>query len=237
MASPLKRNPTTGELFLQLRNHPHIVLTPPRLEDAPFIPPLLNDPRVYVWLKGPPYPYQLSDAEAWLAGVKQTADAVIRELEGADPNAEPIIVDACPVRTIRQINADGTDVFLGDICIDRWGFPIILDENARPKDQLVKDNYERKAGDPNIIWTIGDYLAPSHHGQGIMSDALSTLLNDWGIPRMRVGHIIATTHKGNVGSVRVFEKNGFRMVGTVDDYEEVRGQLQSFHVVERRPSA
>jgi hypothetical protein len=55
---------------------------------------------------------------------------------------------------------------------------------------------------------IADYLAPSHHRQGIMSAAIAALLKDWVIPRCNV-HIIRTyAMLGNEGSVGVFRKNG-----------------------------
>ena len=54
-----------------------------------------------------------------------------------------------------------------------------------------------------------DYLAASHHGKGIMSAAIGTLIRDWAVPRMGVRQIRVETFVDNIGSRRVFEKNGF----------------------------
>lgn len=59
-------------------------------------------------------------------------------------------------------------------------------------------------------------LASSHHGRGIMSAVLATLLKEWVIPRMGVRNIRVEAMVGNVGSVRVFEKNGFVLEDTVE---------------------
>ncbi len=53
-----------------------------------------------------------------------------------------------------------------------------------------------------------------------MSGALKTIMDQWLIPRMRARFIRAEAFIGNVGSVRVFEKNGFVMEKTVQ-YEMV----------------
>lgn len=57
---PLEINPATQEVFLRLRKHKNIVLTPVRWHDAPHMVPLFNDVRVYEWISSPPYPYFLS---------------------------------------------------------------------------------------------------------------------------------------------------------------------------------
>ena len=72
---PLEVNPKTGEPFLRLRNHKNIILTPPRVEDAPACVPLLNDPRVCDWLAGPPYPYTLGTKHILPANEKPAGNA------------------------------------------------------------------------------------------------------------------------------------------------------------------
>ncbi|KAJ7110377.1 hypothetical protein C8R43DRAFT_1042433 [Mycena crocata] len=65
-----------------------------------------------------------------------------------------------------------------------------------------------------------------------MSDAFQTLLRQWGIPRMGVRRMVVTTLAGNTGSVKVFEKNGFRFRKTIDEALEVRGTMRGVHVLE-----
>lgn len=66
-----------------------------------------------------------------------------------------------------------------------------------------------------------DYLAPTHHGKGIMTLAVSTLLEQWIKPRMNAKRINTTVFKGNIGSLRVFEKNGFVLEKTLEDWVEI----------------
>jgi len=50
-----------------------------------------------------------------------------------------------------------------------------------------------------------------------MTAALGTLLREWAIPMMNVRRMHVSAFAGNKGSVRVFEKNGFKHVDTVDE--------------------
>lgn len=48
-----------------------------------------------------------------------------------------------------------------------------------------------------------------------MSAALAVLMKEWMIPRMGAQRIRVETFEGNVGSVKVFQKNGFTLEETV----------------------
>jgi len=50
-----------------------------------------------------------------------------------------------------------------------------------------------------------------------MTAALRTILHKWLVPVLNGRHVVATAMLGNRASVRVFEKNGFRCVGDVQD--------------------
>jgi RimJ/RimL family protein N-acetyltransferase len=65
-----------------------------------------------------------------------------------------------------------------------------------------------------------------------MSAAFATLLHEWAIPRMGVCRMLVQILKGNQGSVRVFEKAGFTLRETLDDYMEVKGTWHGVHVLE-----
>jgi len=54
-----------------------------------------------------------------------------------------------------------------------------------------------------------------------MTSVIDTLIGDWMIPRMGVRKINVGPHKGNIGSVRVFEKNGFILKKTLTDWKNV----------------
>lgn len=203
--SGLQYNPHTGEPFIRLASpHDNLVLTPPRLSDAAALHAMMQDPRVYKTLAGPPYPYRESDATAWLALITQQAADALREWH-AGGGAQP--ASACPVRYIREVRADGTDVFLGDIDVHRCAYPDVQDAAAQAR--LAAQNAARAPGDPAIEWCIGDCLVAEYHGRGIMSAALAALMQHWVVPCMRARVMRVEAFEGNIGSVKVFEKNRF----------------------------
>ncbi|RPD55857.1 hypothetical protein L227DRAFT_295215 [Lentinus tigrinus ALCF2SS1-6] len=208
---PLQFDEKTGEPYLRLpAPYDNIVITPPRMSDAPAIVSNMSDPRLYVWLEGPPHPYLPQDADYWLTNIKAETDLAIEKLRRASvekPDGSLILVNESPVRTIREIQEDGSELFLGDITIVRERWPDVEDQEA--KQALANANAKRELGDPEIVWCFGDYLAASHHGKGIMSAVVQTFIRDWAVPRMGVRQLRVETFADNVGSRRVFEKSGF----------------------------
>ncbi|KAG6811572.1 hypothetical protein H0H92_006821 [Tricholoma furcatifolium] len=165
---PLKVNPLTGEPFLTLRNHPNIILTPPRPEDVALWPPIMNDPRIYEWLGNPPIPYLASHAEEWYEKIKDMSDASLSALEAARDASEPILVEHSPVRAIREVNEDGSDTYLGDIGLIRTKEGKFLVspneyENEEKKTQCLADNNALPLGDPNIVWSFGGMKSMKIH--------------------------------------------------------------------------
>ncbi|KAF7302920.1 N-acetyltransferase domain-containing protein [Mycena kentingensis (nom. inval.)] len=206
---PIQRNATTGELFLPLLDHPSIILTPPRRTDRFAMVPIMNDERVYPWLISPPFPYTLENADWWLDRAIPATEALIAELSSVDTSTTLKTVNGCPVTQIRELLPDGSDVFIGAIDFTLARHPFELEGTGRTPAQ-IDAGPQRDPANPDV-WTVGDYLAPSHHGRGIMSDAFRTLLTLWGIPRMGIRKMAVNALKGNGGSVRVFEKYGFRL--------------------------
>ncbi|KAJ7612117.1 hypothetical protein FB45DRAFT_760102, partial [Roridomyces roridus] len=128
------------------------------------------------------------------------------------------IVDGCPVSLIREVLDDGTDILVGHA----WE----LEGSGHWEERSGKaDERPRESGFP-------DHLAPSHHGRGIMTDAVHTMLHKWGIPRMAVRRMVIEVLAGNQGSVRVFEKNGSKFRRNYDDVLNVRGKIWSVHVLD-----
>ncbi|OSD03197.1 acyl-CoA N-acyltransferase [Trametes coccinea BRFM310] len=214
---PLQIHPKTGELFLRLPSpHDNIIITPPRMSDAPTIVSYMNDPALYYWLEGPPFPYLPQHAEEWLTKIKTDTDAARERLDRANEehgDAPPVVVPCWPIRSLREVREDGSELFIGDITLVRERWPDLEDKEA--KATLERANAAKEDGDPSIVWCIGDYLAPSHHGKGIMTAAIRTLLDKWAIPRMGVRQIRVETFTDNIGSRRVFEKLGFVFEKTV----------------------
>lgn len=138
-------------------------------------------------------------------------------------------INGPPIRSIREVQEDGTDVLIGDIDLKRE-LPDVAWAEKEDADNLLKP-----AGDPTIVWTIGDYLAPSHRRRGIMSAALRTLIEGWAIPRMNCRTMMVTAFVGNVASVGVFKKVGFEYVKDIEDAialpEGRGGHLKSLHIL------
>ncbi|TFK77495.1 acyl-CoA N-acyltransferase [Pluteus cervinus] len=231
---PLEVNPTTGEPFLRLKSHNNIILTPPRLSDIAILPEYFNDSRVYGWLSSPPQPYLPEHAEQWIAKSKGETDNVLSALAAAETSEQLLTVDQVPVRAIREVREDGTEAFIGDMGILRTPYGELMGSEVdwEKKAGREKENATLPVGDPNIVWSIGFYLAPSHHGKGIMSDVLATVLHDWAIPRMCVRRLLCNVFVGNEGSMGVFRKNGFVLTRTIENHVEARGEKRSIHVYE-----
>jgi RimJ/RimL family protein N-acetyltransferase len=142
---PLQLNEATGEPYLQLPSpHERIRITPIRQSDVEMAKTYLNDPRVYEYLAGPPFPYTEEHANGWISRSKSNSDAVFDEIMQGNK-----FVGGCPVRSIRELQEDGTEVFIGDIGIDRES------PNAPWVDADDAENMNKKAGDPTIMWSIG----------------------------------------------------------------------------------
>ncbi|KIL71627.1 hypothetical protein M378DRAFT_183008 [Amanita muscaria Koide BX008] len=232
---PLEVNPATGEPFLRLRRHRNIILTPPRTDDTHRLLQPLNDENVHVWLAGSPYPYLLEHAEQWISSIKLKFDSILEELESARDDPRLRITDGCPVGYLREIKDDGTELFIGEISIKRFNYGELIGPNELnwdTKAAFEDENSKRPVGDPGIVWTIGDFLIASHHGRGIMSDTVDTLMHEWAIPRMNCQHLICSALIGNEGSVRVFEKNGFEIKKRVEEYKVVKGIRRGLVVLE-----
>ena len=66
-----------------------------------------------------------------------------------------------------------------------------------------------------------------------MTDAVDTMLHEWAIPRMNVRHVMVGIFVGNEGSVKVFLRNGFKMITTIENYyKEIKGKMLRLHVME-----
>ncbi|KAF8910929.1 hypothetical protein CPB84DRAFT_1672449 [Gymnopilus junonius] len=238
--SPLEANPTTKEVFMRVRNHEDIIITPPRPEDVQNIFVSQSDPRIYHWMLTTPKPYLREYAEAsWLKS-KQHADAALKELEDANSFNRPKLVSSCPVAFIRRVREDGSDEFVGHVTIGRCPKGELMKEEIVDWDHEVQnkaENDSKELGDPTILWSIGNFIAPKFHGQGIMTDVVDTILHDWAVPRMGVRHVLVGAFVENVGSARVFEKNGFRTSRIIQRYREknhfkVKGKIHGLHLLE-----
>ncbi|EEA28241.1 hypothetical protein TMatcc_003435 [Talaromyces marneffei ATCC 18224] len=202
--------------------HSHIIITPPRSlpqpegEENAIYPPqpdidasvaALNDDRVHPYLESPPYPYKREQAVTFHRMMYDECQRILQH-----PQQE--LYNGCPFRDIRDtsLNADDGSVAeapkVGDILISRYPFyEFPPDSEARSKAQAY--NASLAVGHEDLVWGIGFWLSPSHHGKGIMSAVLNTLITEWLIPKMNVHILRSSALVGNEGSVRVHEKCGF----------------------------
>jgi hypothetical protein len=145
-------NNPTGEPFLRLSApFSNIIITPPRMSDVEPSVAILNDPKVGTWM-GPPMStqgYSVAKAQKWLARVKEETDAAALELQSTPDGP----FSGCPVRHIREVQEDGSEVFIGDVGLSRSSFTDVLD--AEERSRLVAENNARAAGDPDIVWHVG----------------------------------------------------------------------------------
>ncbi|KAF7966039.1 hypothetical protein HWV62_40443 [Athelia sp. TMB] len=227
---PLELNPQTGEPFLRLPSpFEHIIITPPREADTAAMVEILGDSRVNQWLQGPPYPFLQEHADARVARQIAASASALQELKDAaagdkSPEGPLALVERCPVSCIREVQPGGADVYIGDCRMHRCQFDnLAVDGREEEQRGKIAENDARVLGDPGIVWSIGNYLAPSHHRRGIMGAVCRALIDSWAVPRMNARVIETYTFTGNQGSVCVFEKNGFELIETLDEWREVKG--------------
>ncbi|KAG8928394.1 hypothetical protein FRC02_006975 [Tulasnella sp. 418] len=217
--SPFHIDPKTNEPYIPLPAPwgPKIRLTPPRLSDADCLVTHFNDPRVYPNLTGPPYPFTQEHGTGAITKWMESSNMLWKQVLNGKK-----CVGGCPVRIIRERvvdqegNETGEDIFLGDVMVARSKFVEIADDEER--ERKAEENAKLEDGDENIVWTIGDFLAPSHHNRGIMSKAIEAVL-DFAFRKeyMNAKRFVVTAYSHNIGSQRTLEKNGFKFNEEVKD--------------------
>jgi Acetyltransferases, including N-acetylases of ribosomal proteins len=75
---------------------------------------------------------------------------------------------------------------------------------------------------------IGYELGKEYWGQGLMAEALTAILR-YGCNTMNFNRVEAFVNEGNARSVRILEKLGFRLDGTLREYEFARGRFVNQH--------
>ncbi|CAE6456031.1 unnamed protein product [Rhizoctonia solani] len=234
-AGVIQHNPQTNEPFITLP-HPYsnIRLTPPRVEDADDILAIMNNLDIAMNFAGPPYPYLQEHCDAWLQDRISEYKSAMFHMTNVDGDVG--FIGLSPLRHLREVEPNGTETFLGEVGLAREEvFCEIRDEEARTS--RANMNINLPPGDPDIVWTFGDYLQPTHHGQGIMTAAIKTVTELWAIPHMNAYKFCAAAFPENVGSHKVFLKNGFqivdRVVGAVQFPESKGGHIRDSIILRR----
>lgn len=234
-------DPTNNEPYIRLpAPHDNIRITPPRIMDADPLVQMLNDPKIYPFLSNPVFPVTQQHGVEFITRVKAKCEEIFyREVQsrlrdsisGSDAQLEGgFAVSGDIVESLREIQDDGTELYLGGLTLRRPGFSEVQDKFQR---QILKDENDSKPpGDPSIVWAFGgmivryrfisprakhsqsDRMVSSHHGRGIMTVAIGTYIKEWAVPYLNAHKIVALTFADNPASRRVFEKNGFVCEGT-----------------------
>ncbi|CRG84090.1 acetyltransferase, GNAT family family [Talaromyces islandicus] len=248
----IQHDPITKEPYIRLPAPlSHIILTPPRLEEditnnnnnnnnnnEAGNPPTgdlsaaitaLNDPRVFLWLEGPPYPYLADHASSFIRRSHAECQRILRSAEQEQEQGK--WADGCPFTDIRDTSlpspspssgpvesGDAKSIAqaskIGDFKVVRYPFYELARGSDEQRDARLR-NEALTAGDEAIEWSVGFWLAPSHHRQGIMSAALQSIISEWAIPRMNAWTIGACTFVENTGSKKTLEKCGFVFQETI----------------------
>ncbi|KAH8888999.1 hypothetical protein GQ53DRAFT_748517 [Thozetella sp. PMI_491] len=237
---PLEFDPSrSGEPFLRLPSpYQNIIITPPRKSDGPRVLECFSDEKVYKTLISPPQPYLLEHFNSWYKRVSECCARGLQQYHEitSEHNAANNYVtsgrnwaDIVPVRSLREVNpVTGEQLYIGDLEIERqrYGGYTSMTEEEQKAARDLNDSYQ--AGDEKIDWTVGDYLASSHHGHGIMTAALRTMIEQYVVPYLNGHRMTASFFAKNIASRRVFEKNGFVFQGiepkpikVLEDGEEI----------------
>ncbi|EAW06593.1 GNAT family N-acetyltransferase [Aspergillus clavatus NRRL 1] len=224
---PILTNPLTNEPYIPLPSHPHIILTPPRApnaSDRAALLALLNNPAIYPFLESTPVPYLAAHADEYL---QRTYDDAVRALDTAA--GTPDAVDGMPFVCIRDTSTSaagsgdaggGWGTFIGNISLSRYQF-YEFKRGSAERAAAVSRNEAWPAGSEEIVWGFGDYLSPAYHGRGIMTAAIAAVIREWAIPRLNARVLKASAYADNAASMRVFEKNGFRLEWELEDWAVV----------------
>jgi len=148
----------------------NIIMTAPRYSDGEAVIEMLSDPRVYMNLAGPPYPYGQKEWDEWFPIIdKLTKNALIefREIqktrqEGGDGK---FWADGAPMTAIREVDpTTGEQKFIGTLDATRTNYIFhgVNAENQRKQDE----NDALEVGDPKIDWALGCESFHFHPSQG-----------------------------------------------------------------------
>lgn len=159
-----------------------IHLSPLLPTDFPVMIRHLNDPAVYTNLIGPPNPYTAADADAFYRHVRTRLWT-----DPCDENAQPM-------RHHHTIRETKSGELVGAIEFGPYS-----------KEFLNEEESDRD------IWSVGYWLAPEWWGKGIMTAAVTKLVEEVMVKRMNKREFRVGVFEGNWGSRRVLERCGFSL--------------------------
>ena len=165
---PIHYNTHTKEPYLRLAKPlSNIIITPHRLnqleETIDAKVQLLNDPKIFLNLDGPPYPFLREHEEEWVKMKCEAGEPVLKALamEFETSFKEQQYFDFCPFTVIREVTEQDSktgdplkDILIGDVGIDRSVF-YEHKHGSEERAEAQRLNKELPAGDERIVWGIG----------------------------------------------------------------------------------
>jgi hypothetical protein len=136
-----------------------IIITPPLYSDGDAVIKILSDPKVYMKLAGPPYPYGQKEWDEWFPLIeKVSSDALVEYLEVEKAKKESVEgrrwVNGTPIRTIRAIDpVTREQKCIGTIDPTRTDFVFHGAREENRRKQTHNDGLE--VGSPEIEWCFG----------------------------------------------------------------------------------
>lgn len=97
-------------------------------------------------------------ANKFLSRIVPAATKFFEDMEHFKDDSTLKVVGDFPVRAIREVQEDGTDIYIGDIGISRCGYGELMNLNGvdwENASKRKKTNDSLDVGDPSIIWSIG----------------------------------------------------------------------------------
>ncbi|KAH7334552.1 hypothetical protein B0J17DRAFT_673843 [Rhizoctonia solani] len=114
----LQHSSMTNESFITLPAPcSNIRLTPARLSDLDAVLPIMNSLDVAMGFRGLPFPCAREQCEAWLREHVRDYENTVIHIRNMDGDVG--YIDIFPLRYIREVATDGTEIFLCDVGLDR----------------------------------------------------------------------------------------------------------------------
>ena len=139
--------------------HTNIIITPPRYSDGEAVIFMLSDPRVYMNLAGPPYPYAQKEWDEWFPIIERSSHDALLEWKEAEKSRKDggygkRWVKGAPVIAIRDVDpVTREQKLIGIIGVARMDFMIKAANDENKRRQEVNEALD--AGDPEIVWELG----------------------------------------------------------------------------------
>src|SRR4051812_22140746 len=94
---------------------------------------------------------------------KGECQTILEQLNKSKDASKPIIVAQCPVKFLREVQADGSDILIGEVSFMRCPRGELMGADGRVLDkpdwenkvERERENSKLPVGDHNIIWSMG----------------------------------------------------------------------------------